>query len=78
MRAVCLCLDFDCDACTQPVHVKLKCEGPGLLREDPRATIQLECPWCDGVNEVDFDTTGTVHRVAGCRPNRLLPEPSLN
>jgi hypothetical protein len=78
MRAMNVTLDFACCTCAGPVHVKLKCEGPGLLREDPKAGVMITCPMCNCPNDLVFDPSGVVHQVAPGLDGNPFPEPSLN
>ena len=75
-----LSLDFGCCACENPVSVKVHCSGKGLVaeREGAVASVNVPCPTCGQVNQVEFETGGKVLTV---RPNyspRPLPVPSVN
>ena len=79
MTALQVVLDFDCCFCKHSVGVTLKCEGKGLLEEEkPVASVNVPCPTCGLVNQLLFEPSGMVRRVAPYKTPRHLLEPSLN
>jgi hypothetical protein len=72
-------LAFECTSCTEPVRVKLKCSGPGLLTGgERRATVNVPCPSCGAITYVEFEPTGAVVAVTPVGQRRPILEPSIN
>jgi hypothetical protein len=72
-------LDFACCYCLHNVGVTLKCEGKGLIAvERPVATVNVPCPTCGMVNQLLFETSGTVRSVRPYKAPGHRLEPSLN
>jgi len=70
-------LEFACCDCERAVTVTVRCTGDGLEREASRATVNVPCPTCGQVNQLDFDPSGAVRSVRlYCR--RPVPTFSLN
>jgi hypothetical protein len=72
-------LDFACCVCEKSVSVTVQCAGKGL--EDGLesvAAVHVPCPNCNSVNQVYFEPSGTVRKVAPNRGHYYLLEPSLN
>jgi hypothetical protein len=78
MLALLVQLDFSCCLCGHAIHVTLRCEGQGLA-ENPLTTVTLECPTCEGHNQIEFTPEdGQLHRVRREREYEAVPEPSWN
>jgi hypothetical protein len=61
------------------VGVTLKCEGKGLIAEErPVATVNVPCPTCGMVNQLLFETSGTVRSVRPYKTPGHRLEPSIN
>ena len=72
-----LTLEFACCDCERAVTVTLRCSGEGLDREARTATVNVPCPTCGQVNQLDFESNGTVRSVRlYCR--RPVPTFSIN
>jgi hypothetical protein len=70
-------LEFACCDCEKAVTVTVRCTGEGLEREASMATVNVPCPTCGQVNQLDFEPNGTVRSVRlYCR--RPLPTFSIN
>ena len=71
-------LQFDCCGCDRAVGVTVECRGKGLIcGQDGAAKVNVPCPMCSEINQVLFDSDGTVCCVrpfAGFR----TPVPSVN
>ncbi len=80
MNEVRLTLDFACCHCHQPVTVTLHCSGRlnGVDHSRLVACVSIPCPDCQGISQLYFDPSGTIHGVEPCRPQRSALEPSLN
>jgi phage FluMu protein Com len=70
-------LDFSCCGCEEPVTVTLQCKGKGLAQEAV-AAVNVPCPSCGMINQLSFETSGTVRSVRPCSCFATLPEPSVN
>jgi hypothetical protein len=75
-----LSLDFACHACESPVTVTVHCRGKGLIdkREGVVASVNVPCPECGQVNQVEFEKCGKVQSVRAVWSPRPVPTPSLN
>ena len=56
-------LEFACCDCEKAVTVTLRCCGEELEREARTATVNVPCPTCGQVNQLDFEPNGTVRSV---------------
>ncbi len=72
-----LTLDFACCGCEQNVVVTLECRGE-KLRDRDLPTVRVPCPTCGAINQLSFETNGTVRSVRPAVCYRPLPEPSVN
>ena len=69
-------LEFACCDCEETMTVTVRCTGEGLARE-AAATVNVGCPMCGQINQLDFEPNGTVRSVRlYCR--RPLPTFSSN
>jgi len=77
-----LSLTFACCGCKQSITVDLKCKGVGAVHpaEGQIAAVNVPCPYaaCPQVNQLIFETNGTVRDVRPFVPARPVPEPSVN
>jgi hypothetical protein len=75
-----LSLGFACCICEQPVGVTVKCSGKGLVGacDQAIASVNVPCPHCGQVNQLFFDSAGTVHEVRGYVNPWPVPAPSAN
>ena len=71
-----LTLDFSCGGCEGIVSVTVQCRG--ALGGETLAAVNVPCPTCKTINQLSFDTNGTVRSVRPCIGYRPLPEPSVN
>ncbi len=80
MNEVRLILDFACGHCQQPVSVTVHCSGRLNSVDASRlvAQVNIPCPDCQGISQLFFDPTGTVHGVEPVHPQRTALVPSLN
>jgi hypothetical protein len=70
-------LDFSCCGCEEFVTVTVQCKGEDLWGE-ALAAVNVPCPHCHAINQLSFETNGTVRSVRPCVCYRPLPEPSVN
>jgi hypothetical protein len=70
-------LGFACCGCEDKVTVTVQCRGQNLRDRDLPA-VKVPCPTCGTINQLFFDTNGTVQSVRPCVCYRPLPVPSLN
>ena len=77
-----LSLTFACCGCKNSITVDLKCKGVGGASpaEAQVAAVNVPCPYpsCLQVNQLIFETSGTVRDVRPFVPSRPVPEPSVN
>ena len=79
MLALDVLLDVACCACSQRMAVTVRCEGDGLMDENPRALVHLACTRCGKINHAIFaPETGEVIDVLDELRMIRSPEPSLN
>jgi hypothetical protein len=80
MKEVRLTLDFACSHCQLPVSVTVQCSGRlnGVDVSRLVACVSIPCPDCQGISQLYFDPTGTVHGVEPYHATRAALEPSLN
>lgn len=71
-------LDFACCTCDHSVSVTVQCTGGGLFSVNPVAAVKVPCPSCGQINQLCFETDGTVRAVCPYGGRFLIPEPSLN
>jgi phage FluMu protein Com len=71
-----LTLDFSCCDCKESVSVTVQCRG--ALGSETLAAVNVPCPTCHSINQLSFQTNGTIRSVRPCLGRRLLPEPSVN
>jgi hypothetical protein len=72
-------LDFACCVCGTKFGVTVKCAGKGLAGGAHHlAAFNVPCPACNGINQVYFEPSGTLHAVRPCPAGGKLPEPSVN
>jgi phage FluMu protein Com len=70
-------LEFACYDCEETMAVTVRCTGEGLDRYAGAATVNVPCPTCGQVNQLNFEPNGTVRSVRlYCR--RPVPTFSLN
>jgi hypothetical protein len=72
-----LTLDFSCCGCEEFVTVTVQCKGTGLTGE-ALASVNVPCPTCGAINDVSFETNGTIRGVRSRACYRPLPVPSVN
>jgi hypothetical protein len=77
MMDVKITLDFPCCGCEESVKVTVQYKGEDL-RADAVAAVKVPCPSCGTINELSFDTNGTVRSVRRCVCYQPLPVPSVN
>ena len=70
-------LEFSCVGCEEFVTVTVQCKGADL-RDEALAAVRVPCPHCHAINQLSFETNGTVRSVRPCVCYRPLPEPSVN
>ena len=70
-------LAFVCCGCEDDVTVTIQCRGHQLRDQDLPA-VNVPCPSCGTINQLSFETNGTVRSVRPCVCYRPLPEPSVN
>ncbi len=72
-----LTLDFACCGCEENVVVTVECRGE-MLRDRELPAVRVPCPTCGAINQLSFETNGTVRSVRPAVCYRPLPEPSVN
>ncbi len=77
-----LSLTFACCGCKNSITVDLKCKGVGSANpaEGAIAAVNVPCPYpdCWQVNQLIFETSGTIRNVRPFILARPVPEPSIN
>jgi hypothetical protein len=72
-------VEFKCCACGYELNVELKCAGKGLAAgAETVAAVQIQCPSCEGTNQLYFEPCGTVRAVFPLSPALKRLQPSLN
>jgi hypothetical protein len=73
-------LDFSCCGCEEPVSVTVVCQGGGWSGKTAGgvAAVNVPCPACSEINQVFFETNGTLHGVRRLQPRLTMPVPSIN
>jgi hypothetical protein len=77
MMDVKITLKFSCCGCEECVRVTVQCKREDL-RGEALAAVKVPCPSCGTINQLAFDTHGTVQSVRPCVCYQPLPEPSVN
>lgn len=70
-------LRFTCCGCNDEVTITVQCRGEDLPNKNLPA-VKVPCPTCGTINQLAFDTEGTVRSVRPCVCYQPLPEPSIN
>lgn len=77
MMDVKITLDFSCCGCEESVKVTVQYKGEDL-RGEAVAAVKVPCPTCGTINQLSFETNGTVRSVRPCVCYQPLPVPSVN
>jgi RNase P subunit RPR2 len=72
-----LTLGFVCCGCEECVTVTVECRGE-IVSDHDLPGVKVPCPTCGTINQLSFETNGTVRSVRPCVCYRPLPQPSLN